>query len=112
MSGDQTTGFMAMKGAGYYSRATIGAKHVMDNAAGLVLDAIARMDPQDGSDTFRITDMGAADGGTSLDMWRRVLSDIRNRVPSRPIEMIYTDLPRNDFSQTFQMVHGLTGADS
>ena len=40
---DETTSFMAMKGAGYYSRATIGAKHVMDNAAGLVLDALARL---------------------------------------------------------------------
>ena len=38
MAEEKTTGFMAMKGAGYYSRATIGAKHVMDNAAELVLD--------------------------------------------------------------------------
>ena len=37
---EETTSFMAMKGAGYYSRATIGAKHVMDNAAGLVLEAL------------------------------------------------------------------------
>ena len=109
MPADATTSFMAMKGAGYYSRATIGAKHVMDNAAELVLDAIARMDPADDGSVFRVTDMGAADGGTSLDMWRRVLADIRTRVPSRPIEIIYTDLPRNDFSQTFQNAHGLTG---
>ena len=60
-----TAGFMAMKGAGYYSKATIGAKHVMDNASGLVLDAIARMDPADDGSIFRVTDMGAADGGTS-----------------------------------------------
>ena len=41
----QTDDFMAMKGAGYYSKATIGAKHVMDNAASLILDALERMDP-------------------------------------------------------------------
>ena len=109
MPADATTSFMAMKGAGYYSRATIGAKHVMDNAAELVLDALGRMAPADDGSVFRITDMGAADGGTSLDMWRRVLTEIRARVPSRPIEIIYTDLPRNDFSQTFQITHGLTG---
>jgi len=109
MPADQTTSFMAMKGAGYYSRATIGAKHVMDNAAELVLAAVERMAPADDGSVFRITDMGCADGGTSLDMWRRVLADIRARVPSRPIEIIYTDLPRNDFSQTFQNAHGLTG---
>ena len=105
-----TKSFMAMKGAGYYSRATIGAKHVMDNAASLVLDAMERMAPADDGTPFRVTDMGAADGGTSLDLWRTVLADVRARVPSRPIEIIYTDLPRNDFSQTFQMAHGLTGS--
>ena len=109
MTTQQTTaGFMAMKGAGYYSRATIGAKHVMDNAASLVLDAVDRMAPKDDGSVFRVTDMGAADGGTSVDLWRRVLADVRARVPSRPIEMVYTDLPRNDFAQVFRMIHGQT----
>ncbi len=112
MAQEKTTGFMAMKGAGYYSKATIGAKHVMDNAADLVLDAVERMEPADDGSVFRVTDMGAADGGTSLAMWRRVLGKVREVVPSRPIEIVYTDLPRNDFSQTFQNVHGLTGVDS
>ena len=107
-----TAGFMAMKGDGYYSKATIGAKHVMDKAASLVLDAVARMDPADDGSIFRATDMGAADGGTSVDLWRRVFRDVRARVPSRPIEMIYTDLPRNDFAQVFRMIHGQTDINS
>lgn len=107
-----TAGFMAMKGAGYYSRATIGAKHVMDKAASLVLDAIERMAPADDGSIFRATDMGAADGGTSVDLWRRVLGDVRKRVPSRPIEMVYTDLPRNDFAQVFRIIHGQTDTKS
>ena len=106
MSGTETTGFMAMKGAGYYSKATIGAKHVMDNAASLVLDAVAAMGLRDDASVFRATDMGAADGGTSLELWGNVLARVRDLAPSRPIEMIYTDLPRNDFSQLFQIVHG------
>jgi hypothetical protein len=112
MSRRETTDFMAMKGAGYYSRATVGAKHVMDNAAQMVLDAVDRMEPGKGAGVFRVTDMGAADGGTSLDMWRRVLAKVRALAPERPIEMIYTDLPRNDFSQVFQIVHGMTGAET
>lgn len=108
----ETAGFMAMKGAGYYSKATIGAKHVMDNAAGMVIDAVDRMQPADDGSLFRVTDMGSADGGTSVDLWRRVLSHVRLRAPSRPIEVIYTDLPRNDFSQVFQMIHGLTDIKS
>ena len=96
-----------MKGAGYYSKATLGAKHVMDNAAPMVLDAIDAMSLETAV-PFRATDMGAADGGTSLDLWRRVLGRVREKAPDRPIEMIYTDLPRNDFSQLFQIVHGQT----
>ena len=77
MAREETTDFMAMKGAGYYSKATIGAKHVMDNATQMVIDAVDRMDPSKRSGVFRATDMGAADGGTSLDMWRRVLANVR-----------------------------------
>ena len=104
----KTDDFMAMKGAGYYSRATIGAKHVMDNAAGLILDALDRRPPADDGSVFQMTDMGCADGGTSIDMVGRVLRDVRTRCPSRPIQMTYTDLPKTDFSQLFQIVHGLT----
>ena len=35
-----TEGFMSMKGGGYYSKATIGAKHVIDNAAHLIFDSL------------------------------------------------------------------------
>lgn len=112
MAREHTTEFMAMKGAGYYSRATVGAKHVMDNATELVLDAVERMSPKDDGTVFRVTDMGAADGGTSLAMWGQILGQVRALVPSRSIEIIYTDLPRNDFSQTFQIVHGHTGEET
>lgn len=108
----KTDDFMAMKGAGYYSRATIGAKHVMDNAAGLILDALERQPPADDATPFTMTDMGCADGGTSIDMVGRVLGRVRALVPKRAIQMIYTDLPRNDFSQLFQIVHGQAGIDS
>lgn len=112
MTAEKTARFMAMKGAGYYSKATLGAKLVMDNAAGLVLDTIDRMELADDGSVFRTSDMGAADGGTSLAMWARVLAHLRQKIPSRPIEIVYTDLPRNDFSQTFQTVMGLGEEDS
>jgi hypothetical protein len=109
LAGD-TARFMSMKGAGYYSRSTQGAKDVIDLAAPLVLDALMRVNPQGGSGTFRVADFGAADGGTSLDMWRRALAALRKAAPDRPIEMIYTDLPSNDFSQLFRTVLGQTEA--
>ena len=112
MTKQQTDDFMAMKGAGYYSRATIGAKHVMDNAAQLILDALDRQPPADDGSVFQMTDMGCADGGTSIDMVGRVLGDVRSRCPSRPIQMTYTDLPKTDFSALFQIIHGLTETQS
>lgn len=110
--GKATQRDIAMKGAGYYSKATTGAKDVIDAAAHLVLEAVARMDPPDDGSVFTFADMGTADGGTSIGMVGQVLKDLRRRMPSRPIQMVYTDLPRNDFSQLFQIMHGLTDIPS
>ena len=103
-----TAGFMAMKGAGYYSRATTGARDVINLAVPLITGAIERMRLADDGRPFRVADLGCADGGTSLEMWRSVLKFVRLAVPSRPIEIVYTDLPRNDFSQLFRTIHDQT----
>ncbi len=104
--------FIAMKGAGYYSRATTGAKDVIDGATHLVLDAVERLPLGDDGTVIRLTDMGCADGGTSIDLWRAVLKRLREKYASRPIELVYTDLPRNDFSQLFRAIHGQAGIHS
>ena len=98
---------IAMKGGGYYSRATVGAKHVIDGATPLVLDSLEDMSPPDDGSIFTMCDMGCADAGTSMTMVGTVLKEVRRRAPSRPIQMVYTDLPRNDFSQLFRNVLGL-----
>jgi hypothetical protein len=107
-----TAGFMSMKGGGYYSKATIGAKHTIDRATHLILDAVERMNLADDGSAFTMSDMGCADGGTSVTMVGTVLKEVRRRAPSRPIQMVYTDLPRNDFSQVFQNIHGQTEIES
>jgi hypothetical protein len=113
MSNAETTAtFMAMKGSGYYSKATAGARDTINQATHLVLEAIARLTLADGQAPLRVADFGAADGGTSVDMWRSALMDLRRRAPRRPIEICYTDLPRNDFAQLFRMIHGQTEIDS
>jgi hypothetical protein len=112
MSDHGTAGFMAMKGAGYYSKATTGARDVINAATPLILSAVDRMQLGRHAGTIRVADMGCADGGTSLDMWRNVLARMRAAAPRRPIEIVYTDLPRNDFSQLFRTVHGQTDRQS
>ena len=100
---------IAMRGAGYYSDNTIGAKAVIDAAADLAIAAVAAMDVT-AQDTFMVADFGAADGGTSLDMMRRIVAAVRGIDPAKPISITYTDLPHNDFSVLFRRLHGLLGA--
>jgi hypothetical protein len=112
MTIDGTAGFMAMKGAGYYSKATTGARDVINLAIPLIIEAIDRMGLVDDAMSLRVADMGCADGGTSIAMWREVLAHLRRKLPSRLIEIVYTDLPRNDFSQLFRTLHNQTDIKS
>ena len=84
-----------MRGAGYYSERTAGARDVINNAGPMVQAAIEEI-PED--KILRIADFGAADGGTSNQMWDNVISKRRKAGDCRQIEMLYTDLPSNDFS--------------
>ncbi len=105
---DDTSRFMAMKGAGYYSQATVGARNVITGAIPVVQAALEAQDLAGAGPAISLTDMGCADGGTSLEMWGSVLRHLRQSAPERAIQLIYTDLPKNDFSQLFQIVHGQT----
>ncbi len=102
---------VAMKGGGYYSLATLGAKHVIDAATPLVLEAVAAT-PAHARRAFTLTDMGCADGGTSLTMVRAAIEAVRAREAGREIVVLYTDQPRNDYNALFQILHGASGFDS
>ncbi len=101
---------VAMKGGGYYSLATKGAKDVIDGATPLVLEAIDAM-AREGALTaegrpFCMADMGCADGGTSLAMVGRALGKVRAAAPDRPLLMVYSDQTFNDYNALFRTVHG------
>ena len=94
-----------MKGGGYYSKNTQGAKHVIDRAGVHVIDGLADMQIPDVDRPFSIVDYGAADGGTSLELITRIVDEIRNRSKDREISVTYTDLPHNDFSALFRLMY-------
>ena len=106
MADGRTSSTVSMKGGGYYSLHTEGAKHVIDNTAELALGALARIDLAAAGAPFRLADFGAADGGTSIDLVRRVVADVKRRDPAREVAVTYTDLPRNDYSALFTMLAG------
>lgn len=95
---------VAMRGGGYYSLATAGARDVIDAATPLVLDSIDSLAVDSGP--FVISDMGCADGGTSLNMIEAVIRAVQTRDCGREVAVVYTDQPRNDFNALFQILSG------
>ena len=110
MSTDKTglnpAAVLSMVGKGYYSERTAGARNVINTALDMVRTALAAS-PH--TETLRIADYGAADGGTSRGMWSTLLSGLRDAGDQREVEMIYTDLASNDFSTLFRMMQGFEG---
>jgi len=107
----KTAATTAMKGAGYYSQSTRGAKDVIDNAAGMLLEAVAALPEPDAAEPVRIADFGAADGGTSKQAIRDTIAALRGRWPDRQVVVTYTDLASNDWTQLFKAVQGLDGSE-
>ena len=97
---------MAMKGGGYYSQRTRGAKDVIDNAVGMLIDAADAMTPPGPGQPVRLADFGSADGGTSEAAWHQCIQHIRSRFDDAQVQITYTDLPSNDFSALFKNLLG------
>ena len=95
---------LSMKGAGYYSKKTIGAKIAIDSLQHFIVNALDNISK---SKNLRFADFGSADGGTSQELWFNLISAIRDRGDHRPIEIIYTDLASNDFSTLFKTMQGM-----
>ena len=90
---------ITMSAGGEYSRVTKGAKDVIDNAIPMVLEAVSTMNV--GSE-FVFSDMGTADGGTSLELVQRVISKVRAQREDAQITIVYSDQPGNDFNALMQ----------
>jgi len=110
MTGDNRLnlqGELSMRSGGYYSERTVGARIVIDNAYPMVRSALN--DAPSRSDRLRFADFGAADGGTSAGLWAKLIGELRAGGDSRDVEMLYTDLPSNDFSTLFKQMQGIIG---
>ena len=103
---------ITMSGGGLYSLATKGAKHVIDAATPMVLDAIKDLPDASLKQGFTLSDMGCADAGTSLSMVASAIDAVFHRVPDIPVTIVYTDQPRNDFNALITNIHGLGPFDT
>lgn len=106
-TGISTQAVLSMRGGGYYSERTYGAKQAIDKMLPYVQDALT---PQPGAtEALRVADYGAADGGTSREMWLTAFKALRSGGDTREIAITYTDLASNDFSTLFRTMQGLQG---
>ena len=103
-----TQSVLSMKGEGYYSQKTVGAKNAIDKIEVLIEEAFKNIPKVD---ILRIADFGSADGGTSQEMWFNIIENKKSG-DNREIEMLYTDLASNDFSVLFRMMQGMQGNDN
>ena len=96
-----------MSGSGLYSLATKGAKDVIDNMTPLVVEVLNTIpfDPNQGH--FTLSDMGCADGGTSLTMIEHAIGAFRQKHAEAPLTVVHTDQPQNDFNALVQNIMGL-----
>lgn len=100
-------GVLSMRSGGYYSERTVGARIAIENTMPLVKAALPTA--TEGAERIRFADFGCADGGTSRGMWAGVIGALRESGDDRPVEMLYTDLPSNDFSTLFKQMQGIIG---
>ncbi len=101
---------ITMSGGGLYSLATIGAKDVIDNATPSVLSALNSIQKPDGAH-WCFSDMGCADGGTSLSLWANAIKQLRLKNDD-DIQIVYADQTGNDFNALVQILHGNTQFES
>ena len=101
-----TQAILSMRGSGYYSQKTVGAKIAIDASKMLIEKAMKEIPKLK---ILRMADFGSADGGTSQEMWFKLIKNIRKKNDFRQIEILFTDLASNDFSTLFRIMQGMQG---
>lgn len=99
---------MAIYMASNYSFNTFGAKLCLEAAWDLVEKALQPL--QDYS-KITLADYGIADGGTSKELWQGILDVIKKQNNSVFIEVIFNDLPSNDFNALGENASSLMEGD-
>ena len=98
---------ITMAGGGIYSLATRGAEDVINKSIPIVIDTLDSMSITNEMEDFTFSDIGTADGGTSLKLVERIINSIRKKSPKIDINIFYADQPKNDFNSLVQTVLGL-----
>ncbi|XP_025112095.1 probable S-adenosylmethionine-dependent methyltransferase At5g38780 [Pomacea canaliculata] len=97
-------------GSGYYSeslgRTTKGATDICEDFVLSHIDSVPVPSPKG---VFTIGDYGTCDGSVSLRLMHRIIGHLRNKHgPDLKIQVLYEDLPTNDYNSLFKTIYGST----
>ena len=98
---------ITMSSGGVYSLTTKGAEDVINAATPILLTALDSMNNSKFQHSFTFSDMGTADGGTSLKMIEKFIHTLQKTVPEININIVYADQPKNDYNGLVETVLGL-----
>ncbi len=98
----RTAATTSMKGGGYYSESTRGAKDVIDNAADMLLEAVAALPDAAPGTHVQIADYGTADGGTSKRTIAATVGAVCALFNDPPTTEIYTEIKRPGFCHSVE----------
>lgn len=104
MAKDDRRTTAAMQGGGFYNRNSSHQAANLTSALPLFEEA-ARSVPIEGGEALTIVDYGSSQGRNSLRPMRAAIEALHARAgEQRPIEVVHTDLPSNDFASLFTML--------
>jgi hypothetical protein len=102
---DGLTPHGVMEGKGAYNRYATGQAAAGASAVPLLAQAADEIAVDPGDQPIVIADYGSSQGKNSLAPMRAAIAVLRTRLgPDRPIFVIHTDLPANDFSTLFEVL--------
>jgi hypothetical protein len=93
-----------MERGGYYAEHSAPQAAYGSLAMGWLEAAAGEVEPPRLGDPLVVADLGAADGGNSLQPMRRAVTALRERFPTPPVLVVHTDIPGNDFSSLFELI--------
>jgi gibberellin A4 carboxyl methyltransferase len=92
-----TTG---MKGAGYYDEHSTAQLSTIQALEDWVEAAVAEMPLPAGAQPVTVLDLGSSEGRNAIRLMGTIVAGLRRRT-GQPVEIIYSDLPSNNFNQLF-----------
>jgi hypothetical protein len=91
-----------MKGAGFYDRHSTAQLASIELVADWIADAVAELALPPQGAPITVLDLGSSEGRNAMLAMAGVVEAVRKRRPDQPIQIIYSDLPSNNFNGLFR----------